>query len=532
MTIELKTRVTDVTVYRDGARVTRSGEAEVPAGEQVVLVPGISRYAQADSFRVKGTGAAVLKEIDVKQRQVVFEPEGDLKGLREELENLERKRSEIADEIQFQESRFNHLSSISGQFSEQFGKWFAAGESDLKRLDEMDKTSFKILKEVKAKLRSLQRELETADAELQTARANIDKVSGQRRVETTNQVKVKLEVSESTKVRLQVVYQLSYAGWAPTYDIDIGDESASVKRIAMIQNQTLEDWEDVALIVSTSTARPVEAVKADPFYIDILQPTRTIASAGLGSGFGIRAEARKAEKDEDGWEGVDDLLEEVEEAPEMEERYADASETLSGTVIYEVPGAATIPSDDESHPITLTEEEFKSKKLHYWNAYAMPEVVAEDEITNGDSVLLPGNTKVYTAGEFLGETYLSLIAPRQKFRLGTRIAYDVKAEKKLVAKDTEKAGITRGKKKRGYSYQLSIKSFAKDPIEIEVKDRIPYSESEKITVELKDASHPPKKQELNILEWEEPVEPNKELLITYSYEVEWEKDVTVYPSLP
>ncbi|RLI54373.1 MAG: hypothetical protein DRO87_10235, partial [Candidatus Thorarchaeota archaeon] len=176
--------------------------------------------------------------------------------------------------------------------------------------------------------------------------------------------------------------------------------------------------------------------------------------------------------------------------------------------------------------------EFDSRRLYFWNATDMAAVVAQDEITNGDSVLLPGNVKVYAAGDFIGETYTDLIAPREKFRLGTRAAYDVKAEKKLILKDTEKAGLTRGKQRREYVYTLLVTSFSKEDIDIKVVDRIPYSESEKVSVETTEVNPQPKKVELGILEWEMTIPAGEKTEITYRYEVEWEKGLRIRPPLP
>jgi len=227
---------------------------------------------------------------------------------------------------------------------------------------------------------------------------------------------------------------------------------------------------------------------------------------------------------------LDSIIEEP--MPEIIEAYASSSETLGGITVYEVPGEVTIEANRDPNPITLTFDEFESKRLHYWNAYAMQEVVAQDEITNGDSVLLPGPVKVYAAGDYIGETSLDTISPREKFRLGTRASYDVKAERKLLEKDTEKAGITRGKQKRGYRYSLELKNFSRDDIEIRVVDRIPYSNSEKIIVEMDEPTPSYKKMELGVLTWETTMTKDQELKIEYSYEVEWEKGLSIRPPLP
>ncbi len=531
MTVEIDTKISNVTVFRDGARVTRTGAKKLSPGEHTLVVGGITQYAQQDSFRVKGTGAAALKGIDVSSKTTTFEPKGSLKELIAQRESLEKKRGELGDKIEYQQSRFANLTSILGQFSGEFGKWFAAGESSLDQLDEMDKTSAKIARDAKKKLRALQEEIDELNSEIQAVQSNINRAQGERKVEVTTVVKVLLDVTEETEVHLDVTYQLGGSGWSPTYDIDIGDESTSVKRIAMVYNQTLEDWKEVGLTVSTASARPVEAVDANPYYVDIMAPIATTASFGMVGG-GIDLKKEKAYDLDDEVEELAEMEGFFEPEPVMEQAYATASESLSGTVIYEVPGQITLTSGEEPQPITLTEEAFASRRLYYWNAYAMPEVVAQDEITNGDSVMLPGSVKVFASGDFLGETNVNLIAPREKFRLGTRTAYDVKAEKKLAEKDTEKAGLVGGKRRRGYKYRLEITSFAKKGLDIRVIDRIPHSNSPKIKVELSTPKIPYKKMELGVIEWELKLEPQEKMEVNYGYEVEWEKDVTISPPLP
>ncbi|MFW9805536.1 MAG: mucoidy inhibitor MuiA family protein [Candidatus Thorarchaeota archaeon] len=527
---EINTSISTVTVFRDGARLVRIGKTELGSGEQTVKIPAITRYAEPDSFRVKGKGNAVLRGIDVKQVSQTYEPEGDVKELYDKLKNLQRERLVIEDNIQFQRTRGDRLNSVMNQFSTEFGKWFSVGETPMDQMTKIEKTNSDLVMDSKKTVRKLELQLERVHAEISALQENINRIQGQRRTETFNEVLVNLDVKENTVLELEVTYQLGLASWQPTYDVDIGEDKSSVKRIAVVRNQTLEDWNDVSLTVSTASAQPVEAIEPNPFYVDVYTPQY------FGTGTSRSAPAPAAMKAEKEYEEFDDdemLLDALEEPmPVVEEEYAETSETLGGITVYDVPGKVTIPADSDPHPVTLTLEDFDSKRLHYWNAAAMSEVVAQDEITNGDAVLLPGNVKVYASGDFIGETYLSLQAPREKFRLGTRVAYDVKAEKKLVEKETEKAGITRGKKKRGYKYSLEIQSFAKDEIAVKVVDVIPYSNSEKITVELPESNIPYKKMELGVIEWEISIGSGDKAKINYSYDVEWERDISITPPLP
>ncbi len=531
---ELQTKITTATVFRDGARVVRTGKTEIEKGEQVILVGGITQYAHEDSFRVKGKGHSILRGIDVKRISKTYEPEGDTKEMLEKLKALQKQRRDLQDQYEVQQTRIEQQTKVMNQFSTEFGKWFSVGETGLDNLTKMDKVNQDIMKKAKKALRKLAREMQEIDAEDAAIRENIQRIQGERRTETHSEVYVTVDAKQSTTLELEVTYQISPANWYSTYDVDIGEGTTSLKRIAMISNNSMEDWEDINLIVSTASAQPVSIVQPNPYYVNTF--TATTASIGYGGGApgGVMRLVARDSDDEEGEEMMDGLVSGFAEEPmpEIIEEYASSSETLGGITVYEVPGQITIEANKDPSPITLTLDEFESKRLHYWNAYAMQEVVAQDEITNGDTVLLPGSVKVYAAGDYIGETHLDTISPREKFRLGTRASYDVKAERKLLEKDTEKAGFTRGKQKRGYKYSLELKNFSKHEIEIRVVDRIPYSNSEKILVEMEEPTLAYKKMELGILTWETTMTKDQELKIEYTFDVEWERDLSIRPPLP
>ncbi len=488
------------------------------------MVTNITNYAQSDSFRVKGRGPAKLSSIDVQSVTDVFEPSSDIKPLYNELRGLEKKRIEINDEIEFQQSRLVQVNSMVAEFSNHFGMVFAANEGDIKSLSEMDKKSTKLAGEIQKKIRELSDELQDLDNKMQVIRDNIGKINSERKTVSTYSVEVTLEVSSDSKIELDVTYQTGGAGWSPRYDVDLLPATAKLRRLALVRNRTEEDWMDMDLTISTATARPIEAIEGSPYFITAYDP-KMVARAKSG-----RAERRRS-KPVAMPMGAGGFAPPA-PPPEVTEEFAEAVETVSGIAVYELPKKMTIPSDHEQHPVTLIEEELNSSTVHYWYAEGMSEVVAQDKVTNKDSVILPGKVKVFTEGDYIGETSIDQISPREEFKIGTRVAYDVKAEKKLVEREMEKAGVLRGKLRRSYDYRLDIQSFSKRKIEIEVFDRIPHSTSTQIEVKIDWDKLAPKNHELGVIEWYRELEPNEKKSIVYSYEIEWEKDVTISPPLP
>jgi uncharacterized protein (TIGR02231 family) len=517
----LDAAITDVVVYRDGARVTRTGQVQLAKGPQKVIIEGITERAREDSFRVSGRGPAALSAIDVKRISHIFEPKEDTKDLFAQLKKLRTEADGVADEIETQKARLAHVGTLQARFSETFGMVYAADEGSIESLVEIDKTSTEMGEEIRARLRELDEKAQELKKKIAAVQANINRIDAERRTEDSFSVEISLEASRATKVELLVTYQATGSGWQPTYDVDLHPGKAILRRIAQVSNRTREDWRDVNLTVSTATAKPAEAIEARPYYI---------------SAYDAQAELEKREKRRAEGMGRMALAESAAPPPapmmEIEEEYAEASETVSGIAVYEIPKAVTLLADSEMHPITLTEEELASEAVHHWYPDGMAEVVAQDVVTNGSNVILPGPVKVYAEGDYIGESTLGLVSPREEFKLGARIANDVKGEKKMVEREVEKAGLTRGKLRRSYKYRLEVTNYAKRKISIEIFDRVPHSLSTDIEVKADFEKLGAKSNDLGILEWYHTIEPNEKRAIEYEYEVQWERGITVSPSLP
>ncbi|MHA1637861.1 MAG: mucoidy inhibitor MuiA family protein, partial [Candidatus Thorarchaeota archaeon] len=518
---EVDTGIARVVVFRDGARVTRTGKKVLQAGPQKVVVTGITNLAQEDSFRVKGKGPASLSSIDVRRTETVFEPKEDVKHLYKELQKLLGDEKALTDETQLYSVRLSNLENMMGEFAGSYGMLYAADEASIEQLTEMDDISGKMLTETRSKLRELSLKLEDIKVQIQIVQNNIGKIQSRKRTEIHYEVEVSLEVTQDSEVELELTYQCNGARWTPSYDVDLLPGEAKLRRIAMVRNQTKEDWEKVNLTISSATSRPVETVEGSPFYVSVYDPyisaKKEDRRRSVKSKKGTRARPKPSMVRPPGGPPAGAP------PPEMEEEFAEAIESVSGISVYELPKPITIPFDNERHPVTLIEEGLESKTVHYWYPDGMSEVVARDEVTNGDTVILAGKVKVYSEGDYIGETTIEQQSPREEFKIGTRTAYDVKAKKKLVERQVEKAGITRGKLRRFYKYRLEIESFSKRDVEIEVKDRIPHSNSTSIEVKVDWEKLGIDDHELGIMEWQKKIQPKMKLELEYEYEVQWEK---------
>ncbi|MEM2141993.1 MAG: mucoidy inhibitor MuiA family protein [Candidatus Thorarchaeota archaeon] len=514
---EIQAPIEQVTVFRDGARVVRVGRVKLSAGPHTVVLRGITGLALRDSFRASGRGPARLSGIDVNTYTVVSEPETTLRNLLDEMNRLEKELEFLNREVELQKSRLENVRSMRDMFCEYFPTVLAAGEGDVSRLTTMDSTYSSIDIEANSEIRRLGEEIQKLGDRIEVIRSEVSKVEGEKKTESFYEVRLDIEVKERAQLEFDVTYQVTGVGWTPRYEVDLREGRTRIRRIADVRNRSRENWNKVRFTVSTATATPVEVVEPTPFTIDVIDnrplPSPRFAKARAGA--------------------VMEAASFPEAAPpvEMEEQLATPQETTAGISVYELPGPITIPFDNDPHPVALTEEDLESRTVHYWYADGMSEVVAQDEVTNGDNVLLPGKVRVFAEGDYVGETTIDLVSPREKFKLGTRVATDVKAEKKLIAREVEKAGITKGKLRRSYTYRLEIQNFRRSEIELKLIDRVPHSLSPQIEVKIDFDRLGLTKHNLGIMEWVRKLPPNRKDTIEYSYEVVWDRDVTITPSL-
>ncbi|NHJ33167.1 MAG: mucoidy inhibitor MuiA family protein [Asgard group archaeon] len=526
----LKTKIDRVVVYLDGARIYRSGKAELKKGFQQVRVKGLTKNLKKDSVRVSGKGKGSLGAIDVEtvyQEEVSHE---ELNALLQEEEKLQKELLVLNQKLDFANLQNTRLKALSDKFSVEFPQWLASGESQLTTLNEFIDFETKRNTDFLKQKQKLEDDIEKLQKKLNLLQAKINEFRNQSRVEQTYEIAIAVEATAAGPFAFELSYQTRGVSWTSKYDVDLLPEKATLKGIAEVVNRTLEDWKNVELEISTAIFRPIQVIDPNPFYIDIYDPYARPPPAPKRSMKKMKA-ARPAAAS---LGAIAEKEEMMDMAPEEDlfEPVADVRESAAGVQSYVIPGKWTIPSDGNTHPVTLTIAELKTEKEFYWAATDALGVIAQDKITNDDEVILGGNAKVYSEGEFIGETYINRVPPRDEFKLGAREELKITAKKKLLKRVREKAGLVKGKRAISYEYELEIKNFRKEASQITIKDAIPYSRSERIKIKGFEASIVPTKDNLGVYTWELKLKSDSVTKLTYKFEVEWEKDFEITPSLP
>ena len=537
---ELEAEIESVIVYQQGVQITKLGSVNLTKGEQLIYITSLPESLDKESVRVKGIGNGKIINITVE-----FNSKKEYKT--EEYEKLNNQREAIEKEIKKKEIELNRINeqlekfkSTESEFYDNWAKAFAFGEIDLSVFIEFNE---KINENFKSKLETtetLEDKIKELRTELQVINNKISKLGPVEEVHNFYDVYINLNVVQEGEFTIELRFTMTEAWWVPFYDCALSEKKAKLSLMGNIFNRTGLDWEDIEIEISTASLKPISLIKPSPMILEEYIPYveekmedfkgKKKMAPGKPMGGALR-ELTKAEDSEDDDFGVEEeeYWAEEEPMPEIEETYAEVSENI-GVQSFKIPNRIDVPSDKNPHPVNLTVVDLETEKKYYWSAVAPGNVLIQDTVVNGDLLLLSGNVKIYFQEEFLGETSIPVIAPKERFKLGTRISYDLKIDKKLIDRSKAKKAI-RGRLKNLYAYKIIIKNLNKITEDLTIYDKIPHSSSENIKVEMEEISPEPDKKKLGILTWKFNLKGLDEKTINYKYAVDYKKGIQITPAL-
>ena len=542
--IPLMYSLTHVDVFQESAMFTIEGKVELEKGEYKVVFQNLPEKLRKDSIRVKGIGEGKIITIEIDEESRLSGNDVEIEELEKQLETEKSIKTLSERRIEDVQFRKQKTENAMNSFATEFPKYFSLGKVDVENIEKLEKKLKETLLEQTKEKFFLQLSLKDLENEILKKESELSKKVAEKesQLKTYYKISAVIEAKSKSMFTISAKFLVDGAFWEPMYDVNISDEDLEIKLIANVNNQTDYDWKDIDLVISTASIEPVKIHKPEPLYIKEISYQYAPVRSKKGRGGG--AVMQKAMREEIDFDLSGAMVQQkfLPKAPpqvqvqSMDQQVAQKYDTSSnlGVQTYAIPTKTTILCDYKNpKPITLLSKRMSTKKKYFWSVVSPAQVLCYDKVKNEDLLLLPGAAKVYFKEEFIGETELDLIAPYQEFDIGERVTYAVSVEKKLKNKILDKAGALKGKKIVNYSYEIEIKNLANVRDMLEVWDRIPHSSSEKIKIKLSNISEEPKEKDLGVLAWELDLGSIKEKkVLSYSYEIQIEKDVNVYPPLP
>ncbi|MEY8870125.1 mucoidy inhibitor MuiA family protein [Meridianimaribacter flavus] len=236
-----------VTVYLNGAQITRTTTVSVPVGTTEFVLDNLSPNIQESSIQVSGLKQASVLSINYGINYLTK------KNYTKTIDSLQTKKDELYDKIQIEDqliSGYNEelfiiqnnrkLSSDTETVSLEKVKAFANYyRTRITEINALIYKSEKQKKEYNASILLIQKQLQELNVD--------DKVQ-------TGEISLKLNSAVTEKLDLIIKYNVTNAGWFPIYDLKAEkiDAPINLQYKAHVYQTTGIDWDDVKLTLSTS----------------------------------------------------------------------------------------------------------------------------------------------------------------------------------------------------------------------------------------------------------------------------------------
>jgi uncharacterized protein (TIGR02231 family) len=526
--IEASSQIDAVTVYPDGATVTRLIRLDLPAGDTTLLAHDFPLTLDPSSLRVEGEGGAGLVIGAVDARPPAPAPAANLPQIDRRIEAFRDERTALDGEIASATAR--------RKFAERFAETSPAGLGE--------KGEARPLSEWRAAFAAVAEEIATADKVVRDARIkqrDIDRdIAGLEAQRNTTppkklEVRIGLSATGSAPALLRVTYAVRGARWMPVYDarLDTGGKdrkpSLELIRRAEVTQNTGEDWGDVALAVSTvRTAGGGNAPELRPWIVRYPQLQAGLARAVGGANYNQAALPAPAalEKDVLAPRGGDEAR-----ARKAEEQQA-ALDAGGFQVVFRIPGRIAVPAGQGSKSFRIALATIAPELM----AHAVP-ALAESAFLQAsfkhaeDAPLLPGRASIYRDGVFVGRSPVGLAAKDEIVRLGFGIDDKVQITRTTVRKVAGTAGLIGSSRTDEREFKTTVRNAHEFAIPVAIEDQLPVSENEDIQVEMLPVTTPPTTRDLRdrrgVMEWAFEAKPGETREIKLGWRVRWPKEKAV-----
>jgi uncharacterized protein (TIGR02231 family) len=521
-TLRIDALITAVTVFRDGARVQRSGTVDMAQGRQAVVIGGLPASVDPASVRVaaRGTGLTLLN-VEVHRGYRTDPLREETARLRAEAERCRDAVRALDDEDAAVQARLDFLGHLSGAAAAALARAVGFGRAshdDLAQMaghlaaDTADALGGR--RDIAARSRDARRELEAAERRLEEA----EQRAGQPAAYTD--VSAILEAGAAAEASVELSYHVPGASWRPLYDLTLDGEQLAVSYLAEVTQQTGEDWPAVELVLATMRrGRHQGLPELDPWYIGKAAALPPAMPRMARKAFAFTAAAGAA---------ADAVGAAQAAAPEAAVLMAEPDDSAGAGLVYRVQRPLAVPADGGPHTTSIGRFDLDAALDHLAVPVLAPEAYLRATVTNTSPLLLlPGPARVFHGSQFTGETSLETVAAGEEFELQLGVDDQVRVERKLRRRSTGKAVIG-GTRTIDVGYEIAVENHRLSSTRVSVHDHIPVSTDGDIKVRLRETSPAPATQtDLGELTWELSLDGGQEATVRYRFTVEHPAQVTV-----
>lgn len=463
---------TAVTVYSGYAMVTREVSVDVDAGAHELVLPDLPQWVDAGSLRVSVAGAP-LGSTRLRTDALPPQPDRDSEAVaaaKERIETAELALRDLDDKIldaslaaKAAEARLAFLTGIATKDDLPASPESLAGLGEMIEAQTLAATQAQLASQRAA--RAIGEDRKELEREVQDARASL--------VALTPPVEPKalLALSVAAKAAGSVTATISYpanASWEPTYDLflETGEsDTLTLRRAALIYQRSGENWDDVALTLSTLA--PTGQVLPSELYPPLLR-------------FDDPKEQAKLEMQRSNFDVVAGAP-----APVMEMASAPQPNFDGPGVSYSLPNPISIARDAEGARVELDALSFDARVF----ARAVP---ARDqtafrmaEATNAslEPLLAARTAQLFVDRALVGRSSFDAVPAGGEIVQAFGPVDDLRLRYAVLDRSAGDRGLISRSNARTQEVRMTIENLGNASWDVEAMEAIPYSEQDDLLIE-------------------------------------------------
>ena len=528
----IKSKISKVTVFMQGAQVTRKGSTYIPKGTSTIVIEGVSPYINQQSIKASGKGKFTI--LDVQYRYVYPEP---VEKNTKDIDAIDRKIKKVQDSINQHSYYLANVRAKKKAIDSERGLLanhpLMRGKAKPDSLDLLKETMAFMQKKLvdladrylkislkEAKMVKKQTEMNQRIHELRLFKSNLPQPPPN---QPKHQVLVAVTATAATSGSVEVSYKVNQAGWSPWYDItakDAGDDIELVYKAAVYQN-TGEDWSNVRLRISNANPNRSNIKPNLPrWYIDYFRHIRKETKKAARY---FKAKDVRTTSDMAMTESLDEVA--VKSLPNagMAYDYSQKMQNFS-SIEFDIDLPYYIKSDGKTHFVTVQKHNLKASFKHYLVPKLDKDAFVVARITDWENLdLLVGSANIYFGNTFVGRTVIdpSIVSDTLEVSMGR---YRSLAVKRTKLKSNTKKQIVGSHKLYTATYQIELRNNSANDIDLVLEDQIPLARRTEIEVEVTKIDGGTVNEHTGLITWDLKLAPYKKKVITFTYTVKYPKE--------
>jgi uncharacterized protein (TIGR02231 family) len=536
--------------------VARTISIDLPLGASELIIKDLPAMIVPESIYAQTSD-------DTKVLSVRYREKAVSEDTREEVKQLDAQIEDVQHQLKYAESEHKHL-DLQWQMFEKLKDFTIASEkSDLSRglltfepvesltglIEKKGLEYHKQRMELEDKIAGLKKEQELLD------RKRSELVAGQSRTE--REAVLFISRTGGKKTDIQLSYLVGGANWQQQYNLraDPKNSNALIEYNAVVNQTSGEDWDGVALSLSTAEPTMVAAPPIlEPMLVALLNPALTQQAqtqAFIGAAQARQYQESRKANIKKGITANTELNElainnqafffraDQQELQEFQQQIAQISRTEGISVTYDLPGKLTLPSRSDQQLVSIASITAKADFALIATPLLTDFVYLQaDLLNNSEMVLLPGQASIFRNGEFVGKSRLPQVTIGERFTAGFGIDSQVQVVRELEDKKTRIQG---GNRIDTYDYRIALSNYKNMPVELQLLDRLPYTDDASIKIELEktepglssDSEYLRTARKKGILRWDIKLAPNTVdrdvTVVKYSFTMEYDRNMQIEP---